>query len=382
MEKRLKIVHITAQPNIAIGGIRTHLKTLLYCLDNKQTENIILTNESDELDRKEFEDLGVAVFSRLSSSQSSPSNPLVIIQWMTKMLKQLQPDIATTYSLRGNALGRQAAFGAGVPVIIGRGDSTIPNLDKKYIRIQRHLAKITDCIICVSEAVSKYTQELLGITEAEIRVIYNGLILEKYQFNDNYYKEDYQKSLDFVFVGRLEPEKAPIRLIEAFAEVIAKGYDCQLRIIGDGSLKQECKNRVETLGLSQKIQFLGYQEYPWSLVPKESVFVLSSDYEGFGLVVIEAMASGNLCILPTIKSVTEIAKPNTEAIFYEVGNPEQLLTAMIRVLQMSLSQKIQIIKAARSRVEKDFDAYQMAGKYLNLYRELYQAKSTQQLPKI
>ena len=374
MRKRLKIVYLTAQPNIATAGVRTQLKTLLYCLGSEQTENIILTNESDESDRQEFEELGVAVFSRLSSSLQVQSKPLEMIQWMTKMLKRLQPDLAIAYSFWGNLFCRQAAFAAGVPVIVGRVGNTIPDLNEKYLKIKRHLAKITDCTICVTEAVKQYTHETEKIPHDQMTVIHNGLILEKYQFDDNYDESKCPKLLDFVFLGRLDPQKAPIRLIEAFSQVIAKGYDCRLRIIGDGSLKQECKNRVETLGLAKRIQFLGYQEDPWSFVSKESVFVLSSDYEGFGLVVIEAMAAGHLCILPTLEAVMEIAKPDSEAIFYEVGNREQLVAAMICVLEMPWSQRMQIIKAARARVEKDFEAYRMAENYLNLYRELYQKK--------
>ena len=215
----------------------------------------------------------------------------------------------------------------------------------------------------------KYSLTVEKIPDERIEVIYYGLILKNYEFS---YRGDQREPLDFVCVSRLEPQKVPLRLIEAFSKVIAEGYDCRLWMIGDGSLRDRCQEKVEALGLSKRVQFLGYQENPWSLVPKGSIFVLSSDFEGLSIAILEAMARGSLCILPN--NQTEVAKSAEEAIFYEVGNLEQLVEAMILVLQMPIEQRIQMIKSARARVERDFDAYLMANRYLNLYQNLYQNK--------
>ncbi len=370
MKKRLTIAHIIPELDINVmGGVGSFLRTLVRCICQEATKNIILTYRSNKADKKYFQDLGVDVFSRLTQSQKEDGNSLEVTRWLVQTLKQIKPDIVQTNAFWGDTLGRWAAFSAGVPLIIAVENNVNLAETAKQKKIKHHLAKVTDAVVCVSEVVRKYSLAVEKIPDERIEVIYNGLILQDYKFS---YGGDQSKPLNFICVARLEPQKVPLRLIEAFAQVIAQGYDCCLWMIGDGRLRPQCQARVATLGLCEKVKFLGYQENPWSLVPKGSVFILSSDFEGLSIAILEAMASGSLCILPN--NQTEVAKSAEEAIFYELGNLEQLVEAMILVLQMPIEQRIQMIKAARTRVERDFDAYLMANRYLNLYQNLYQKK--------
>ena len=111
MPKRLKLVHITPDLHLGGGGVKTFLKTLFRCLSREQTESIIVTNQANQSDRKDFEDLGVSVISRLKTAQSQldRGNALEITQWMIGTLKKLQPDLVHTHLFWGDTLGRQAA---------------------------------------------------------------------------------------------------------------------------------------------------------------------------------------------------------------------------------------------------------------------------------
>lgn len=375
MSKRLKIVHITPDLHLGGGGVKTFLKTLFHCLDREQTEIIIVTNQADESDRKDFEVLGITVFSRLMTTQFQldQGNALEITQWIIGTLKKLQPDIVHTHLFWGDTLGRQAAVRVGVPVIISTEHNTNLNENEKHRNIKRRLAHLTDCVVCVSEAVREYSREIDKIPDDRMTVIYNSILLEEYEFNCDLKN---RKQNEFVYVGRLELQKKPLLLIEAFAAIAFERSNCRLYIIGDGSLMEQCLDKVKTLGLSECVKFLGYQQKPWSWVSKGSIFVLSSDFEGFGIVILEAMASGHLCILPQIGGIPEIAKPALEAIFYEAGNRDCLIDSMRFVLDMPEEQRVEIVKAAKKKVERDFDAYQMSSKYLNLYHKLYLQKKS------
>jgi glycosyltransferase involved in cell wall biosynthesis len=376
MNKRLKIVHIIPELDISVtGGIGKFVQTLLRCICKDTTENIVVTYKSNESDRKYLKNLGIPVFSRLVETKEEDGNALQVAEWLIKTLKQIKPDIVHTNAFWGDTLGRQAAFRASVPVIVTTEHNT--NLDEsaRQREIKRRLAKVTDCVVCVSETVRKYSREVDDIPDDRLAVIYNGLIFKEYEFD---YCCKNKRSSEFVYIGRLEPQKAPLRLIEAFAAVTSESDDCRLSIIGNGSLMEQCLDKVKRLGLSGHVKFLSYKQKPWNWVPKGSVFVLSSDFEGLGIAALEAMASGILCILPNIGAVTEIAQVGSEAIFYEVGNRDRLIDSMKFVLGITEEQRIQMIKAARTRVERDFDAYQMANKYLNLYQKLYLNKRAMQ----
>jgi glycosyltransferase involved in cell wall biosynthesis len=374
MHKRLKIVHVTPDLHLGGGGVKTLLKTFFYCFDSKLMEKIIVTNQSDESDRKDFHALGVSVFSRLITSQLDQGNALEITQWLIETLKQLKPDIVHTHLFWGDTLGRQAAFRAGIPVIVSTEHNTNLDESEKHRKIKRRLAQMTDCVVCVSEAVRKYSREIDQIPDDRMTVIYNSILLKDYEFNSDLKN---RKQSEFVYVGRLEPQKNPLLLIEAFAEIAFERPDCRLCIIGNGSLMEQCLDKVQVLGLSTQVKFFGYQQKPWIAATQGSIFVLSSDFEGLPMAILEAMASGHVCILPKTGTIPEIADAGSEAIFYEAGNRDSLIDAMRFVLDMPEEQRIEIVQSARARVEKDFDAYKMTEQYLNLYQKLYLIKSKQ-----
>lgn len=375
MNRRLKVVHIIPELDLSItGGVGTFVQTLLRCLCQETTENLVVAYRSNESNRKYFKDLGIPVLSRLNDSEGEDGNALQVTKWIIGTLKQIQPDIVHTNTFWGDTLGRQAALGAGVPVIVSTEHTT--NLDEspKQREIKRRLAKVTDCVICVSEAVRKYSCEVEGIPNERLAVIYNGLLLEEYEFHSCCH---IRRPTEFVYVGRLEPPKAPLRLIEAFATVTAVRYDCRLSVIGDGSLMEQCQNKVQALGLSEHVKFLGHTQEPWDCVLQGSIFILSSDFEGFPRSALEAMASGYLCVLPNVGGIPEMVKAGSEAVLYEVGNQDKMIDSMRFVLEMTEEQQIQMIEAARARVERDFDAYKMADKYLKLYQKLYLKKKNE-----
>jgi len=97
--------------------------------------------------------------------------------------------------------------------------------------------------------------------------------------------------------GRLTRQKGQWRLIHAFAEV-RKQIPCQLAILGVGELEGELKRLTREAGVEKDVFFLGWQANPWKFMARSQIFVLPSLTEGFGLVLLEAMACG----LPVIST--------------------------------------------------------------------------------
>jgi glycosyltransferase involved in cell wall biosynthesis len=372
MNKRLKIAHIISETNIKnIGGLGTCLKNLLLFIDRDKTDHVIITYQNEPQEEKFFNSLNIPVFSLLDNSELTELNPLQTIQSLTKLLKKIQPDIIQTSNHWADFYGREAGLRAKVPIIITREANMIPHETEAYKKTKLRLALKSDRIVCISHAVKKYAQEIDQVPEHLLTVIYNGISLANYEFNP---RINNSFSPEFLFVARLEEQKQPQRLLKAFSNLIKQNYQCELTIIGEGSLKQECINLTQDLEISEKVIFLGYQDKPWQFVSSESIFVLTSDFEGLCNSLLEAMTTGCLCILPKIEPFLEIVEDQEEAIFYETGNLDDLTAKMILVLEMSPEQKYDIVSKARQKIEKQFTAEISANNYLNLYQTLYQQK--------
>lgn len=374
IKSRLKIAHVIPDLDLNItGGVGVCLRTLVQGLDRDRTENMIVTFKSNQSDRRFFEEMEIPVFSCLDCSDLEFEPSLQMIEWLMQTFRAIRPDIVHTNLFWGDTLGRQAAYRAKVPVIVMTENNQDLRETPRQRAIKRKLANFTDRIICVSEAVRSYVKAFDGIPDDRLSVIYYGIPLRNYEIND------WKQSREFVFVGRIEPQKAPLRLIDAFSEIATVHSDSTLSVIGDGSLLRECHERVEALGLTEKVRFWGYQPSPWECATSGSIFVMTSEYEGQPLVVLEAMATGHLCILPDIPGIAEIAQTEKTAPIYKAGDHDSLVAAMRQVLAMPIDQQLQMIQAARARVERDFDAQNMTEQLLNLYQTLYAQKKQREL---
>lgn len=99
-------------------------------------------------------------------------------------------------------------------------------------------------------------------------------------------------STQFVTLGRLSPEKGHAKLIRAFAQLLKSHPDCKLTILGDGPLKRDLELLIASLSLEANVLLAGLRINPFPALKRSDCFVFSSDYEGQGLVVLEALILG------------------------------------------------------------------------------------------
>jgi len=134
-----------------------------------------------------------------------------------------------------------------------------------------------------------------------------------------------------------------------------KNIKGELLIIGDGTEKIKLRQLTKKLNLNKKVKFLGFQKNPEKYLQQSSVFVLASDYEGFGHVFLEAMASGLPCIAfkPNQKKIitasNEIIQDNKTG--FLVKNEKEMIEK-INLLLENKSLRNKIGKQARKQVEK------------------------------
>ena len=107
----------------------------------------------------------------------------------------------------------------------------------------------------------------------------------------------------FVTVGRLSPEKNHARLVRAFAQVHERHPETRLIILGGGKLEAQLQELVQSLGLASHVTIAGQVDNPFAIMAESDCFVLSSDYEGQPMVILEARTLGLPVVTTAFSSV-------------------------------------------------------------------------------
>lgn len=162
-----------------------------------------------------------------------------------------------------------------------------------------------DDIIFVSEDAKKNFSKLFGIDKG--RVIYNIIdqraICER---SKAVFSMPRHRTFTFVNVGSLKEIKRQDRIIETAALLKARGYDADFWLIGKGIWEERLKAQATVLNVSDSVHFLGFQSNPYPYVAAADVFLMTSDSEGFPLVVAEAMCLGKAVISTRITGPMEM----------------------------------------------------------------------------
>jgi glycosyltransferase involved in cell wall biosynthesis len=158
----------------------------------------------------------------------------------------------------------------------------------------RFLYPLAGARVAVSGGVADDLARLSGISRESISVVYNPVPAPP-QINEAARAEADAAwggpGKRLITIGNLKPEKKHTLLIRAFARV-ASETSAKLMILGEGAMRSELERLADELGLSRHVLLPGFAPDPWPLLSSADLFALSSDYEGYPLVLIEAMRCG------------------------------------------------------------------------------------------
>ena len=211
-----------------------------------------------------------------------------------------------------------AAWKAKVPVRICHNHSTsgkgewLKNVVKFFLK---PFAKLfaTDYFAC-SEYAGKWLYGKRAVKKGKVTVINNAIDLQKFAFNEdirNRVRKELNIEDKFVIghVGRFMPQKNHEFLIETFNEIYKINKNAVLLLVGDGPLREDIEKKVNDLKLEDAVNFVGIKNEVSGFYQAMDVFVFPSTYEGLGVALIEAQASGLKCFaantIPQEAKVTE-----------------------------------------------------------------------------
>ena len=175
----------------------------------------------------------------------------------------------------------------------------------------------------------------LGAPIDKIVVISNGIDLEMFSRNVQVNRDKYALPWEKIvlFVGRMVYEKGPHILIEAAYRALKVNNSLKFVLVGDGPMREPLMRRVYELGIAHKVLFTGFidDRELIGLYQLADVCVFPSLYEPFGIVVLEAMATGCPVIISSIGGMQEVVDDKVDGCKVPPGDVEALKDAILRV---------------------------------------------------
>jgi glycosyltransferase involved in cell wall biosynthesis len=193
------------------------------------------------------------------------------------------------------------------------------------------------------------------------RVVYNSIALEKFPFEPADFPES---GVRVGMVARLDPIKDHRTLLQAWRIVNRKEPSWTLELVGDGALRSELEQMAVDLGISRKVLFHGWVEDVPSLMREWSMVVHSTtDDEGLGNSMIEAMALGRPLVATNTGPVPEVTDDGRVAHMCRAGDPEDLARGIMEA-EEECRRRSPRIEAARRWVEEQFSPELMTRGYM------------------
>ncbi len=171
--------------------------------------------------------------------------------------------------------------------------------------------------------------------------------------------------------ARLEPQKNPLALIEAFALAAPGGAGCRLLLAGEGSLLDAARACALRLGVTGSVHFLGVREDMPEILNACDIFALASDWEGHPLAVMEAMAAGLPVVATAVGGVPELVASGVTGLLAPPRDAASLAAAL-QCLVRSACRRRELGEAARAASAR-FDSTVMASAYAALFERLGRA---------
>ena len=286
------------------------------------------------------------------------------------LLRDFRPDVVHSHMVHANILSRLVRLVAPVPRLI----CTAHNTDEGG-RLRMLAYRLTDRLADIStnvsdEAVLAFINSK-AVARGRMQTVHNGIPTSIFRF-DAHGRERIRSELAatpdtqvILAVGRLSEQKDYANLLHAIVQVEQAESGFVLWIAGDGPLRQELHALADTLGISPRVRFLGVRHDIPKLMSAADVFVLSSAWEGFGLVAAEAMACERVVVATDCGGVREVV--GDTGYLVPARNSQALAAALTKAMGLPSAEKSRLGRIARQRVEAHYSLDQAVEKWSNLY---------------
>lgn len=367
----MRVVHIIKV--IRAAGAEQHLITLLGGLRTQgiDAQMILLVEPQNPMQN----------YVAALEAQGVPVQPMVIrhhadvtvVMRLKKALETLAPDIVHTHLIHADLYGTLAAKWLGIPVISSRHNDDAFRYRAPVRLVNRMLWRMTTAGIAISDAIKTFSINVEGATPKQMHRIHYGLDTSVKPLDRIATKKkllaELQLPADVQLIGmvcRLIEQKGVRYGLEAFIQIAERFPSAHLLIAGEGPLRTELEARTQTAGLNNRVHFLGWRSDTQGLMAGLDILLAPSLWEGFGLVLLEAMAQQTAIVASKVSAIPEVVMDSETGLLVEPRDVSALRDSLSALLaDKALRQHMGLM--GRDRLETAFSARRMVDETIQVY---------------
>lgn len=254
--------------------------------------------------------------------------------------------------------------------------SVIRSTDDPVIREAHYNSQYLDALVGISPQVTALLKH--SNVHCDVHTIPNAVLVENEHF------PSISNPIRIVFIGRLEERQKNILILPEIAECFrAKGLDFRTTVVGDGPHRCDLEEKISRMHLEDIIDLRGAmdRDAAWDFYRNAHFSLIPSNFEGFGLVVAESMASGAVPVASDIPVFRWILGDDADTLLAPVKDAQAYADRLI-ALATDPERYRQIQQRLRRRQQKNFSPASTVGGYLRLIEELRQTHDPSRFPSI
>lgn len=345
----MKVLHIIN--SLEIGGAQRLLSDLIpYQIEQGFDVHILVGEEKKSDFTKKIQSVGC----RILRVNSTKYKSFASIRAIRKVIKNYE--VVHVHLFPSLYLAAIASLGLKTKLIYTEHSTSNRRRSKSYFRpIEQFIYKQYDKIVSISQQTQTALQNWLKSYDNRFVIINNGVDIKKFSSLKRPIKD---KSL--IMVSRFVDAKDQPTVIKALKYLDS---DVTLTLVGDGEKLDNYKELATSIGVDDRVHFLGSRSDIAELISSSYIGIQSSNWEGFGLTAVELMAAGKPVIASDVDGLKQVVEG--AGLIFEKGNPRQLAEKINTLLQ---NPEIYAETAAKcfDRASQ-FDIQLMADKYLQVY---------------
>lgn len=371
----MRVLHVTTIDLTAFCFLRTTLRSL-----REAGHEVALACKFERFS-EELEEVTDQLFPVEIPRRIRPLQDLRALWGLWKVIRAYRPDIVHTYTSKAGLLGRLAATVARVPIVVHtiyelpQNSTTSVWTQRFYRALETLAAGWCHHMTTISRVNQKQILKERICRPDRLTLIPVGLALENYvpSTEREVVRQGWDLPADAIVLGmagRLEAAKGHSDLLQALAFLAPSHPRLHLVLMGTGHLLPALTEQVRTLGICRRVHFLGWVDDLVSDIAALDIFVLSSRYEGLGVVLLEALALGVPVVSTRVGGTQDFVDDGVTGLFSPPNDPTALAQA-IEQMMGNPEQARRMAQAGREKVFQEYDVREADQRTLDLYHTLY-----------
>ncbi len=347
-----------------VGGSERHLLTLLPALREHGVDPMFVGLDTRGDVEPFYRELAAAEipFRRLHCRRDL--EPRLVPQ-LVRTARELHAELVHTHLVHADVYGAAAAAALRLPLY------STKHIDDRFRRgpfrhVERLVARRSTRIVAITEALARFCIERVGLPEDKVTVVHYGLDELPPAWGPNPEVELPEGSRVLLAISRLVAQKGLETAVAALPAIREREPKAVLLVLGEGPLRETLRKQAELLGVADALLLPGRAGDVAAWLRRAEVFVHPARWEGFGLVLLEAMLAGLPVVASAVSSIPEIVADGETGVLVPPDHAPALAAAIGDLFGDSGHAR-SLGTAGRRRARSEFSVQRMARRTAELY---------------